>query len=103
MGNIQPCAKSVMRCHLTCGTHKGVLKMSLTIEQISEEALALPTEARALLADRLVESLDPLEDATIRQLWANEARVRRDDVRNGVVKTIPGEEALDRVRKSVTR
>lgn len=77
--------------------------MSLTIEQIAEEALALPTEARALLADRLVESLDPLEDATIRQLWANEARARRDDVRNGAVKTIPGEEALDRVRKSVTR
>lgn len=77
--------------------------MSLTSEQIAEEALALPTEARALLADRLVERLDPLEDATIRQLWANEARTRRDDIRNGVAKTIPGEEALDRVRKSVTR
>lgn len=77
--------------------------MSLTIEQIAEEALALPSEARALLADRLVESLDPLEDGYIRQLWAAEARARRDDVRTGLVKTIPGQEALDRVRKSVTR
>lgn len=77
--------------------------MSLTIEQIAEEALALPSEARALLADRLVESLDPLEDGYIRQLWAAEARAHRDDVRNGLVKTIPGQEALDRVRKSVTR
>lgn len=33
--------------------------MSLTVEQIAEEALSLPSEARALLADRLVESLDP--------------------------------------------
>ena len=77
--------------------------MSLTIEQIAEEALSLPSEARALLADRLVESLDPLEDGYIRQLWAAEARARRDDVRNGLVKPIPGQEALDRVRKSVTR
>ncbi|WP_124704569.1 addiction module protein [Sulfuriferula multivorans] len=77
--------------------------MSLTIEQIAEEALSLPSEARALLADRLVESLDPLEDGYIRQLWVAEARTRRDDVRNGLVKTIPGQEVLDRVRKSVTR
>lgn len=77
--------------------------MSLTIEQIAEEALSLPSEARALLADRLVESLDPLEDGYIRQLWVAEARTRRDNVRNGLVKTIPGQEALDRVRKSVTR
>jgi len=77
--------------------------MSLTVEQIAEEALSLPSEARALLADRLVESLDPLEDGYIRQLWAAEARARRDGVRNGLVKTIPGQEALDRVRKSVTR
>ncbi len=77
--------------------------MSFTIEQIAEEALALPSEARALLADRLVESLDPLEDVYIRQLWAAEARTRRDDVRSGAVTTIPGLEALERVRKSVAK
>jgi len=77
--------------------------MRHTVEQIADEALSLPSEARALLADRLVESLDPLEDGYIRQLWAAEARARRDDVRNGLVKTVPGQEALDRVRKSVSR
>ncbi|RFC40437.1 MAG: putative addiction module component [Candidatus Nitrotoga sp. CP45] len=77
--------------------------MSLSIEQIAEEALSLPSEARALLADRLVESLDPLEDGYIRQLWVAEARARRDNVRTGLVKTIPGLEALDHVRKSVSR
>jgi len=77
--------------------------MSLTIEQIAEEALALPSEARALLADRLAESLDPLEDVYIRQLWASEARTRRDEVRSGAIETIPGEEALERVRNSVAR
>lgn len=43
--------------------------MLMTVEQIAEEALALPSEARALLADRLVESLDPAEDGLIRQVW----------------------------------
>jgi hypothetical protein len=35
--------------------------MTSTVEQIAEEALALPSEARALLADRLVESLESAE------------------------------------------
>jgi putative addiction module component (TIGR02574 family) len=77
--------------------------MSMTVEQIAEEALALPSEARALLADRLVESLDPTEDGYIRQLWAAEALRRRDDVRSGRVKTISGDEALARVRRAVAR
>ncbi|HBA65658.1 MAG TPA: addiction module component CHP02574 family protein [Methylococcaceae bacterium] len=75
----------------------------LTVEQIAEEALALPSEARALLADRLVESLDPAEDGYIQQLWSTEARRRRDDVRTGRVQTIPGDEALERVRRAFAR
>lgn len=77
--------------------------MNLTVEQITEEALSLPSEARALLADRLVESLDPAEDGYVRQLWIAEARRRRDDVRAGRVQTIPGAEALARVRQAVAR
>ena len=78
-------------------------RMNMTVEQIAEEALSLPSEARALLADRLVESLDPAEDGAIRQLWAAEALRRRDEVRSGRVKTIPGDEALARVRRAVAR
>lgn len=59
--------------------------MILTVEQIAEEALALPSEARALLADSLVEGLDPTEDGYIQQLWSIEARRRREDVRAGRV------------------
>jgi putative addiction module component (TIGR02574 family) len=77
--------------------------MSMTVEQIAAEALSLPSEARALLADRLVESLDPAEDGYIRQLWAAEAVRRRDDVRSGRVKTIPSEEAFARVRRAAIR
>lgn len=77
--------------------------MSMTVEQIVEEALGLPSEARALLADRLVESLDPAEDGYGHQLWLAEAMRRRDEVRSGRVQTISGEEALAQVRRSVAR
>lgn len=77
--------------------------MNLTVEQIAEEALSLPSEARALLADRLVESLDPAEDGYVHQLWIVEARRRRDDVRNGRTKVIPGDDALAQVRQAFAR
>jgi len=69
----------------------------MNVEQVAEEALALPSEARAWLVDRLVESLDPTEDGRVRRLWAAEARRRLEAVRCGRVKTIPGDEALAQV------
>ncbi|HWY25352.1 MAG TPA: addiction module protein [Nevskia sp.] len=73
--------------------------MAISVEQIIEGALALPSEARALLADRLVESLDPAEEGRIHSLWAAEAQRRLEEVRSGRVAAIPGEEALARVRR----
>ena len=75
----------------------------MTVEQIAEEALTLPSEARALLADRLVESLDLAEDGLIRQVWMREARRRIDEVRSGAVGTIPAEEAFAQVRNAIAR
>ena len=77
--------------------------MNMTVEQIVDEALGLPSEARALLADRLVESLDPAEEGYIRQLWVAEALRRRDEVRSGRVQTIPAEQALAQVRRALGR
>lgn len=77
--------------------------MQITLEQIAEGALALPSEARALLADRLVESLDPAEDGYIRQLWVKEAQRRIAQVRSGAVATIPGEVAFSQVRAAIVK
>lgn len=75
----------------------------MTVDQIEKEALALPSEARARLADLLVESLDAAETSHIDKLWATEAKRRRDEVRQVRVRTIPGEEGLARVRRSLGR
>jgi hypothetical protein len=77
--------------------------MVTKVEEITEAALALPTEARALLADRLVESLDPSEEGPLHQLWAEEAQRRLSDLRSGAVKSIPGPEAMASLREKYTR
>ena len=74
------------------------MSMSIPVEKLTEGMLALPTEACALLADRLVESLDPLADDDVRASWAAEAIRRRDEVRSGKVEAIPGDVAAAQVR-----
>ena len=75
--------------------------MSIPVEKITEVALALSSDARALLADRLVESLDPITDDAVRDIWAAEARRRLKEVQSGNVQAIPGDVVLDRVRSLI--
>jgi putative addiction module component (TIGR02574 family) len=77
--------------------------MPLTVEQLAEEAMQLSPTSRAELAEKLVESLDVAELTEIDRLWAKEAIRRRDEVRQGLVKTIPEDEALAQVRRSLGR
>jgi len=77
--------------------------MPLTLEQLAEEAMRLPATSRAMLAEKLVGSLDFADDSEIRKLWAAEAVRRRDEVRSGRVQPIPGDEVLAEVRRVVGR
>lgn len=75
--------------------------MATTVEKLVEEAMTLPSESRARLADLLVESLDADELGRIDRLWTAEAKRRRDEVRSAQVEPIAGEEALRKVRDSL--
>jgi putative addiction module component (TIGR02574 family) len=77
--------------------------MSLTLDQITEEAMKLPADSKALLADKLVESLESEDLDEIQRLWSAEAIRRRDEIRSGRVQPIPGEEVLEEVRRLVGR
>ena len=74
--------------------------MPNTFEQLAEQSMNLPVESRARLVDLLVESFDADALTEIDQLRLSEAKRRRDEVRAGNVKTIPGDEALRSVRDS---
>jgi putative addiction module component (TIGR02574 family) len=77
--------------------------MSLTLDQITEEAMQLPSTSRALLADKLVESLESENLNEIQRLWSAEAVRRRDEVYSGQVQPVPGEEVLEEVRRLMGR
>ena len=77
--------------------------MATNFDRLAEQAMNLPSESRARLADMLVESLDGNELREIDRLWIGEAKRRRDEVRKGLVETIPGEEALQKVRDAIRR
>lgn len=77
--------------------------MSLTLDQITDAAMQLPPTSRAMLADKLVESLGLEEPDEIQLIWSAEAIRRRDEVRSGKVQTVPGEEVLEEVRRLVGR
>ena len=77
--------------------------MPLTLDQIAEEAMQLPPASRALLADKLVESLETEDLDEIQRLWAVEAVRRRDEIRSGKVNAIPGEQVIEEVRRLVGR
>lgn len=77
--------------------------MATTVERLAEQAMKLPTEARARLADLLVESLDARAIGQVEQLWVAEAVRRRDEVRSGEVQPIPGDEAQQRISRILGR
>ena len=77
--------------------------MSTIEEQLAEQAMNLPSQSRARLADRLVESLDADQFGPIDRLWVAEAKRRRNEVRDKRVQTVPGEEALRKVRDVLPR
>ena len=77
--------------------------MPLTIDQLEREAMRLSATSRALLAEKLVESLDEAELDHIQKRWVAEALRRRDEVRSSRVKPIPGEQVLDEARRRAGR
>lgn len=65
--------------------------------EILKQALELPAEARAALADSLWDSLDQETDANVEQAWLEEIRRRVAELDSGAVRAIPWSEARARL------
>ena len=61
--------------------------MDTNAGEILKQALSLPPDARAALADSLLNSLDTKEDAHAREQWLHEIRNRIAELDSGVVQT----------------
>jgi putative addiction module component (TIGR02574 family) len=71
--------------------------MSELAEKLIEQALDLPPDQRARLAERLLSSLEP-ELSPIDQLWAREAGDRLDACERGEIKALPAEEVFNAIK-----
>jgi len=61
--------------------------------------LHLPVQDRAHLAQVLLESLDQLPEREARELWIEEARRRADEIDQGKVQMVSGEELERQVQE----
>jgi putative addiction module component (TIGR02574 family) len=77
------------------------LPMSRSLTELTDEALALPPESRAFLAEKLLETLDFEEDFSVGDAWREEIRKRCSDLDHGRVQTIRADAAISEVRKSL--
>jgi putative addiction module component (TIGR02574 family) len=62
------------------------------VETIVQEALDLPVDQRARVAERLLESLDDLPEEEIERLWAKEALRRVEAADRGEIQSHPADE-----------
>lgn len=70
--------------------------MSLPVEQIESEALSLPRQVRARLAERLIASLD--DDPEIERAWEEEAERRYQAYLAGEMEAFPATDVIAEAR-----
>jgi hypothetical protein len=71
----------------------------LTLDQLISEANALPDADKAILIDKLVESMMGQTDPDVLNEGVRKAQERLAEIDSGVVQAIPGDIALAKVRQ----
>lgn len=70
----------------------------MDLQTLETEALKLNPNARARLAEKLLQSLESLSDAENEQLWAEEAQRRHQELEEGIVVGRSAEEVFREAR-----
>jgi Putative addiction module component len=77
--------------------------MSLTLDQIAEEAQQWPDDVVAELVDRLMLARHGVSDSALSPAWRSTVARRVEEIRSGKVEGVPGEVVSARIRKIVGR
>jgi len=70
----------------------------MNTKELIDKAVSLPVEARALIVDSLLRSLNQPE-SDIDRKWAAVAQRRLAEMRSGSVEAIPGKEVFEKIWK----
>jgi putative addiction module component (TIGR02574 family) len=63
---------------------------------------SLPIDIKTQLIEKLLSSLNPAQKE-IDELWAAEAERRVNEIREGKVKTIPGDQVFKEIQERITK
>ena len=74
----------------------------MTTKKIIEEAMSLPVEERAFIADSLLRSLN-VPNTGIDAKWTEVAKRRLQELRSGKVKPVPGDMVFDKALERFTK
>jgi len=74
--------------------------MSTMVENLLAQALLMPAQDRAAIAERLISSLDAEIDQDVEIAWQQEVQRRVDEIDKGLVACIPWEQVLLRLREN---
>jgi putative addiction module component (TIGR02574 family) len=77
-------------------TYEQGANMNPNVEELAKETMALDIEDRALLAGKLLLSLDEPTPSEVERLWLDEAERRLESYRTGKVQGIPADEVFRR-------
>ena len=69
---------------------------------IEKEALLLPESERALLADRLIESISHIT-SKVKSAWIQESDERMKAYRSGRIESVDGPQAIGKIRTRLGR
>ncbi len=75
--------------------------MSTDLKELEEKAMLLPPQQRAELAERLIASLDRLDDAEYERLWMEEAARRYEEYQKGNISGRLAEEVFRDARDKI--
>ncbi len=75
--------------------------MSLDLSTCETQALRLPPADRATLAERLIASLDTLDEAQIERLWLEEADRRYAAYKTGTISARLAQDVLSDARAAI--
>jgi putative addiction module component (TIGR02574 family) len=79
----------------------GEINMLPDLKQCEAHALKLPPKDRAILAERLITSLDSLEGSENEQLWVEEAQRRYKGYRKGKITARPAQDVFREARIAI--
>lgn len=73
----------------------------MAMKELIAEAISLPVEERAILADTILRSLNP-PDSEMDRRWVAVARRRLAELRSGQVGAVPGDEVFAKIWKRLS-